>query len=76
MFNKLGPFVLYCSVFYLLTHSGWVIQKGSKWEDDINMHIIYYCHQAGFDFSIFNKFEKDRSVGKNPVSLFLVQALF
>ncbi|XP_023345277.1 glutamate receptor 1 [Eurytemora carolleeae] len=48
-------------------HSGWVIQKESKWEDDINMHILY-CHQAGFDVSIFNKFGKDRSVGKNPVS--------
>ena len=67
MFNKLGPFLLYCSVFYLLTHSGWVIQKGSKWEDDINIHILY-LHQAGFDVSIFNTFEKDRSVsGKNPV---------
>ncbi|XP_023322371.1 glutamate receptor 3 [Eurytemora carolleeae] len=42
-------------------YTGWVLQKGSKWEEELNQHILI-SHQAGFDVKIHNTLSGARKV--------------
>ncbi|XP_023331676.1 glutamate receptor ionotropic, delta-2 [Eurytemora carolleeae] len=53
-FSDMNTAVFYFSKEELMAYfAGWVFQKETKWEDDVNDHILL-CHQAGFSEKIAN----------------------
>ncbi|XP_023323474.1 uncharacterized protein LOC111697638 [Eurytemora carolleeae] len=53
-FSGMNTPVFYFSKEKLMPYfAGWVFQKETKWENDINNHILL-CHQAGFSTKIEN----------------------
>ncbi|XP_023330167.1 uncharacterized protein LOC111702646 [Eurytemora carolleeae] len=37
-------------------YTGWIMENGSRWEKDVNMHIMQ-CNQAGFDVKLARELE-------------------